>query len=134
MVWFNVPRETLLNSADHCKQKITQLTIDKTIVSCYICVNNEKWRNKMIHLNKKLAHEYISDWFNDNSTKTNDWENDVFQKIVEYYFQNEFEWQNWNDNHKNKLLSLIKNDKLYVKKYKEWFEQNALNQIKRDFV
>lgn len=87
----------------------------------------------MIHLNKKLAHEYISEWLNQNSTNTNDWENDVFMEIVNYYFQNEFEYQDWNENHKNKLFSLIKNDPLYVKNYKQWFEQNALNQIKRDF-
>lgn len=87
----------------------------------------------MIYLNKKLVHEYVDDWFNENSTNTNDWVNDVFQKIVEYYFQNEFEWQNWNDKHKTKLISLIKNDPLYVKNYKQWFEQNALNEIKKDF-
>lgn len=88
----------------------------------------------MIHLNKKLAHEYISDWFNENSTNTNDWENDVFQKIIEYYFIAEFECQDWNDNHKNKLISLIKNDPLYVRNYKQWQETNALNQIKKDFI
>lgn len=88
----------------------------------------------MIHLNKKLAHEYVNIWLNQNSTNTNDWENDVFMGIVQLYFENEFEYQDWNENHKNKLFSLIKNDPLYVKNYKQWFEQNALNQIKRDFV
>jgi hypothetical protein len=32
--------ETLLNYPVHCKQKYTQLTIDKTMVSCYICVKH----------------------------------------------------------------------------------------------
>jgi hypothetical protein len=93
----------------------------------------KKWRNNMIHLNKKLVHEYVDDWFKTESTQTNDWENDVFMKIVEFYFVAEFEYQDWNENHKNKLFSLIKNDPLYVKNYKQWFEQNALNQIKKDF-
>ena len=91
----------------------------------------------MIHLNKKLAHEYVDEWFgfdhNKNWNNTNNWENDVFMEIVKFYFENEFYRQDWNENHKNKLFSLIKNDPLYVKNYKQWFEQNALNQIKKDF-
>lgn len=69
----------------------------------------------MIHLNKKLVHEYVDDWFKTESINTNDWENDVFMKIAKFYFENEFERQNWNDTHRNKLFSLIKNDPLYVK-------------------
>jgi hypothetical protein len=87
----------------------------------------------MIYLNKKLIHEYVDDWFKTESTNTNDWENDVFMKIAQFYFENEFERQNWNDKHRNKLFSLIKNDPLYVKNYKHWLEQNALNEIKKDF-
>lgn len=89
----------------------------------------------MIHLNKKLAHEYVSEWFKSPTTNTiNDWYDDVYMEIVKFYFENEFERQDWNDDHKNKLFSLIKNDPLYVKKYKQWQETNTLNQIKRDFV
>jgi hypothetical protein len=47
-------------------------------------LNNEKWRNKMIYLNKKLIHEYVDDWFKTESTNTNDWENDVFMKIAQF--------------------------------------------------
>lgn len=85
----------------------------------------------MIHLNKKLVHEYVDDWFNNNLTTTiNDWEKDVLNEIFLYYAGNELECVDFD--HK-KLVNFITNDPLYVKNYKHWLEQTALNRIKDDF-
>lgn len=91
----------------------------------------------MVYVNKKWVHSYVNEWFNFNHNQnwfnTNDWENEVFMKIAQYYFENEFAYQDWNDKDRNKLFSLIKNDPLYVKNYKQWWQQNALKEIKKDF-
>jgi len=88
----------------------------------------------MTHVSKKMVHEYVVDWFNIQTwMNTNDWENDVFMKIANFYFENECLYTEWTDKHRNKLFSLIKNDPLYVKNYKQWWLQNSLNEIKKDF-
>ena len=90
----------------------------------------------MTHVNKKLVHEYVYEWFNlefnQNWVNKNDWENDVFRWIAQYYTDNEFEFD-WTDKQRNKLYSLIKNDPLYVKNYKQWWLKNSLNKINEDF-
>lgn len=90
----------------------------------------------MTQVNKKLVHEYVDDWFNGEYPtdwlNSNDWENDVFKWIFQYYTDNEFE-PGWTDKQRNKLYSLIKNDPLYVKNYKQWWLKNALNKINEDF-
>ena len=90
----------------------------------------------MTHVNKKLVHEYVDEWFNGviqtNWIDANDWENDVFRWIAQYYTDNEF-GRDWTYKHRDKLYSLIKNDPLYVKNYKQWWLKNALNKINKDF-
>lgn len=90
----------------------------------------------MTHVNKKLVHEYVKKWFNSkfnqNWVNTNDWENYVFSLIFEYYADNEFDI-GWTNRQIDKLNSLIKNDPLYVKNYKQWWLKNSLNKMKTDF-
>lgn len=88
----------------------------------------------MANLSKRNIHSYVKDWLNDYDPNTNDWEKCVYDEIVRYAAENELYGDMGDTSQKyEKIKELVRIDPLYVKKYKQWFEQNALKRIQTDF-